>query len=147
MMSDNRCMIDTNVLVYSTISSGPWHREARQKLITLVNAGTELCLTPQVVREYLVVLTRGDIFEKRFTAEDALGELEAILPAFALLDETEETVHCLRNLIQRYQVRGKTIHDANIAATMLVHGVTRLMTYNPGDFRRFQEITIEPIQV
>jgi len=147
MMSDNRCMIDTNVLIYSTVSSSPWHQEARQKLIALVNANTELCLTPQVVREYLVVLTRGDVFEKRFTTEDALGELDAILPAFALLAETEETVHYLRNLIQRYQVRGKTIHDANIAATMLVHGVTRLMTYNPGDFRRFQEITIEPIQV
>jgi len=145
-MDDNRCMIDTNVLIYSTISSSPWHQEAKQNLIALINSGTELCLTPQVVREYHVVLTRGDVFEKQFTAEDALSELEAILPAFALLDETEETVYYLRNLIQRYQICGKAIHDANIAATMLFHGVTRLMTYNSSDFRRFKEITIEPTQ-
>jgi predicted nucleic acid-binding protein len=137
-------MIDTNVLVYSTISSSPWHQEARQRLTALVDKGVELCLTPQVAREYLVVLTRGDIFEKRFTADEALGELEAILPAFALLDETEETLYCLRSLVQRYQVRGKAVHDANIVATMLAHGVIRLMTYNCDDFRRFQEITIEP---
>lgn len=145
MTDGKRCMIDTNVLVYSTISSSPWHQEARQRLTALVNDGIELCFAPQVAREYLVVLTRGDIFEKRFTPEEALGELEAILPAFALLDETEETVYYLRNLVQRYQVRGKAVHDTNIVATMLVHGVTRLMTYNADDFRRFEEIMIEPI--
>ena len=74
-----------------------------------------------------------------------MNELGTILPGFALLDETAETAHYLRNLIQRYQVRGKAIHDANIVAVMLVNGVTRLMTYNSDDFRRFQEIAIEPI--
>jgi predicted nucleic acid-binding protein len=100
---------------------------------------------PQILREYLVVLTRGDIFEKRLTVEEAVDELETILPDFVLLDETAETAHYLRNLIQRYQVSGKAIHDANIVAAMLVNGITRLMTYNSDDFRRFQEIAIEPI--
>jgi predicted nucleic acid-binding protein len=138
-------MIDTNVLVYSTVSSSPWHQEARARLTALFNEGIELCFTPQIVREYLVILTRSDIFEKRFTTEEALRELEAILPAFALLNETEETVYHLRDLAERYQVRGKAIHDANVVAVMLAHGVTRLMTYNSDDFRRFQEITLEPI--
>ena len=140
-----RVVIDTNVLIYSTISSCPWHQEAKQKLVELLNSGTELCLTPQIAREYLVVLTRGDIFEKRFTVEEAVNELGTILPEFALLDETAEIAYYLRNLIQRHQVSGKAIHDANIVAAMLVNGITRLMTYNSDDFRRFQEIAIEPI--
>jgi hypothetical protein len=30
------------------------------------------------------------------------------------------------------------MHDANIVATMLVHGVGRLLTYNVDDFTRFK---------
>ncbi|MBM3239301.1 type II toxin-antitoxin system VapC family toxin [Candidatus Poribacteria bacterium] len=48
-------------------------------------------------------------------------------------------------LVRCYQVRGKNTHDTNIVATMLAHGVTRLVTYNFDDFRRFQEIKLEPI--
>jgi len=144
MMDDKRCVVDTNVLVYSTVSSCPWHREARLWLAALVDKGIELCITPQIVREYLVVLTRGDIFERRFTPEEALSELEAILPTFTLLNETEETVFYLQSLIRRYQIQGKAIHDANIVATMLSYGISRLATYNLNDFRRFQEIELEP---
>jgi len=145
MMDDKRCMVDTNVLVHSTVRSSPWHQEARQWLASLFSKGFELCIIPQIVREYLVVLTRGDIFEQRFTPDEVLDELEAILPTFSLLDENEETVSYLRNLVRRYQVRGKSVHDANIVATMLTHGITRLVTYNSSDFRRYQEITLESI--
>jgi predicted nucleic acid-binding protein len=29
------------------------------------------------------------------------------------------------------------VHDANLVATMLAHGITRLLTFNAADFRRF----------
>ena len=32
---------------------------------------------------------------------------------------------------------GKQVHDANIVATMLAHGVGRLLTFNVADFQRF----------
>jgi toxin-antitoxin system PIN domain toxin len=145
MMADNRCLVDTNVLIYSTVDSSPSHQEARDWLAALVDDDVELCIIPQIVREYLVVLTRGEVFEQQFTPKEALDELEAILPTFTLLDENEATVSSLRNLIRRYQVRGKSVHDANIVASMLTYGITRLVTYNTGDFRRYDEITIEAI--
>ena len=37
----------------------------------------------------------------------------------------------------------KNIHDANIVAVMLIHGVRRLATYNQADFQRFDEIVLE----
>jgi predicted nucleic acid-binding protein len=33
---------------------------------------------------------------------------------------------------------GRQVHDANIVATMLAHGESRLLTYNARDFVRFQ---------
>ena len=35
---------------------------------------------------------------------------------------------------------GKQTHDANIVATMLAHGETRLLTFNAADFRRFDAL-------
>jgi hypothetical protein len=41
---------------------------------------------------------------------------------------------------------GKQVHDTNIVATMLTHGVNRLLTHNVADFVRFsQEITVIPM--
>ena len=144
-MEDNRCMVDTNVLVYITVNPNPWYNVARQWLDRLFNEGFELCISSQIAREYLVVLTRGDVFEQNFTPEEATRELDAILSVFALLDESERSVSYLSDLMQSYHIRGKSIHDANIVATMLAHGVKRLATYNSDDFRRFEEITLELI--
>lgn len=36
---------------------------------------------------------------------------------------------------------GKSAHDARIAALMLAHGVTHLLTLNPTDFTRYNGIT------
>lgn len=138
-------MVDTNVLVYSTVAGCPRHRESRHWLAALQRRGVQLCISPQIVREYLVVLTRGNVFERQFTVDAALQELEAILPALKLLPETEEVSQQLRGLVHRYQVQGKRIHDANIVATMMVHQLKRLATYNRADFRDFTEVTLEPV--
>jgi predicted nucleic acid-binding protein len=144
-MGDNRCVVDTNLLVYSTVSGNPWHHKARRWLAALQRQGTILCATTQILREYLVVLTRGDVFETTFTVSEALDELETLLPSLEVLGETEETAARLRDLVRRYQVRGKQIHDANVVAVMLSYGISRLATYNSIDFERFKEVMLESV--
>jgi predicted nucleic acid-binding protein len=42
---------------------------------------------------------------------------------------------------------GRQVHDTNIVATMLEHGIYRLLTFNAADFRRFAGIIqLEPPQ-
>jgi len=146
-MDVDACVVDTNVLVYSTISGNPWHQQARQWLATLQDEGHRLCVTTQILREYLVVLTRGTVFEKSFTVDQVLAQVEALLPGLTVLDEPLAAADLLRTLVQRRQVRGKNIHDANIVAVMLTHGVRRLATYNQVDFQRFDEIVLEAVPV
>ncbi len=143
MMDDEYCVVDTNLLVYSTVSGNEWFEESRRWLTALQAQKITLCVTTQILREYLVVLTRGNVFETHFTVEQAVSELEVILPSFVVLEETTESASKLRELMRRYQVRGKQIHDANIIATMLTNGITRLVTYNRADFERFKEISLE----
>ena len=145
MTPAKQCMVDTNVLVYSTVKGNPWHEEARDWLMSLRKQGVTLLVTPQILREYMVVLTRGQIFERQFTVAEVLEAVDGLLPWLQVLDETEKTSGLLRELVRRYQVRGKRVHDANIVAVMIAHGVARLATYNRTDFDGFQEIVLEPL--
>jgi predicted nucleic acid-binding protein len=146
-MDGDACVVDTNVIIYSTVSGNPWHHQARQWLATLQGKGCNLCVTTQILREYLVVLTRGTVFEKSFSIDQVLAQIQTLLSSLAVLDEPLEAADLLRTLAQRYQVRGKNIHDANIVAVMLTHGVRRLATYNQADFQRFDEIALEAVPV
>jgi hypothetical protein len=40
-------------------------------------------------------------------------------------------------LSRRCSFGGRQVHDANVVATMPVHGERRLPTFNKADFRRF----------
>ena len=145
MDADASCVVDTNVLVYGTVQGSPWYDEARQWLATLLHQGQSLCITTQILREYLVVLTRGDIFEQSFTVNQVLAQVEALLPSLTVLEEPIDAANLLRALVRRYQIQGKSIHDANVVAVMLAHGVRRLATYNPADFERYEDISLEPV--
>ncbi len=69
---DKRCVIDTNLLIYATVSGNPWHNEARSWLTKLQQDNMTLCITTQIVREYLVILTRGQIFSQTFTIDTVM---------------------------------------------------------------------------
>jgi toxin-antitoxin system PIN domain toxin len=142
-MGADRCVVDTNVLVYATVAGNPWHVAARRWIDELA-ASTELCVTPQIAREYLVVLTRGRIFERAFSAGDALDALTLVLEHMHMLDESAVSVNLLRELVRQYDVRGKSVHDCNLVAVALAAGVSRLATFNGQDFARFAEIVMEP---
>jgi predicted nucleic acid-binding protein len=131
--------------VYSTVSGTPWFDQTRQWLAALRTRGLHLCATTQILREYLVVLTRGSVFEKSFNVDQVLDQMEALLPSLTILDEPLEAADLLRVLVRRYQIQGKHVHDANVVAVMLTHGLHRLATYNPSDFQRFDEIILEPL--
>jgi len=145
MDADTSCVVDTNVLIYGTVTGNPWYDQARQWLATLDSSGFRLCVTTQILREYLVVLTRGEVFEKSFTVDQVVNQVDALLPSFTVLDEPIDAANSLRELVRQYQIQGKSIHDANVVAVMLTHGVRRLVTYNSADFERYEDISLEPV--
>jgi predicted nucleic acid-binding protein len=54
----DRLLVDTNVLVYASLRNTPWHADAIQAIHTELQAGVELWVSRQILREYLAVLTR-----------------------------------------------------------------------------------------
>lgn len=142
-MADEHCMIDTNVLIYSTVEGNPWYEEARRWLNDIQSDGTSLYITTQIYREYRCCphTRRGlqvNIHARRGTRYPQCPEF---LSDGARRVETD----IFRDLVQRYQVKGKSFHDASIVAVMLNQSLRRLATYNRNDFKRYREITLEPL--
>ena len=129
--------LDTCLVIAATVEAHPGHRAAVRVIDDLISRATQLCISPQICREFLVVLTRQPVSERAFSIAEAVAALEVWTNGCIVLDETDAVMlECLR-LVERHRVLGKQIHDCNVVATMLVHGVPRLATRNPADFKRF----------
>ena len=141
--------VDTNVLLTATDESRSSHREAQRLLAGSGHRGLHLAASGQILREYLVVATRPlDVNGLGLGMRDAATNVSEFLRCMHLYDETEAVARRLRELCVRHDLNGKRIHDANVAATMTVHGIRVLVTQNPGDFTAFQEIeVVDPAEV
>ena len=60
---------------------------------------------------------------------------------FRLLPESLATHQEWRHLVSTHSVEGVQVHDAMLAAVMIVYGVTHIVTFNRADFKRFGNIT------
>ncbi|CAN5581013.1 type II toxin-antitoxin system VapC family toxin [soil metagenome] len=146
MTDADRVFVDTNVLVYATVTTAPAHTAARQALADRRASGTELWISRQVLREYVAVLTRPQSFTRPASMTDVAADVRSFERQFRVADDTAPVTEQLLQLLEEVPKGGKQVHDVNIVATMLVHGVTTLLTGNASDFARFEpRITVEPL--
>ena len=145
-MVDDILFVDTNVLLAATDESRQLHSEALKLLAGTISRDKRLAGSGQVIREYLVVATRP--IENNglgLSAADAEANVNEFLRRLELYDETEAVSRLLRQLATTHNLHGKRLHDANIVATMAVHGIRTLITENGADFAPFNDITIVSI--
>ena len=129
--------IDTNVLVMSRILEAPDHDIARERLERAFREPEPLRISRQVVREYLAVITRPQVWPISISREYALDDAKRLISSFEILEDGPVVTESLIALCSEVVVGGRQIHDANIVATMLAHGERRLLTFNTADFRRY----------
>ncbi len=129
--------VDTNVLLAATAAARAGHAPA----LSLLEEGfavRALFLSGQVLREYIAVATRpAAVNGLGLRAEEAIGNARQFLDRSNFLREDEAVRDALLHLLETVPCSGKQVHDANIAATMIAHGVGLLVTLNPRDFERF----------
>lgn len=136
-MAAEATLLDTNVLIARSHPKRRGHEAARG----LLAAEGDLATTPQVIREFLVVATRP--FEANglgLTVDQAVHSAEAFLERLRLLPEDARVAWRLRQLVREGRCQGVTIHDANVVASALVHGVQRIVTDNARHFERFADL-------
>ena len=129
--------VDTNILVNARIREAPHHETARAGLESALRGPAPLCISRQVMREYLAVVTRPQAWPVPITRGEALDDIGRLSRAFEVLEDGPRVTDTLVSLCREVDVGGRQVHDANIVATMLAHGERRLLTFNGADFRRY----------
>jgi len=137
---DKFCFLDTNIIVYASDISSPWHQSSREKIQKLLSDGFRLFISPQILREYVSVASRSTGTERPIPWDLILENYEDFQTWFVLLDEGRSSVNQLRQLLSKIPAAGKQVHDANIVATMLAHNVPNLLTHNTADFSRYSKL-------
>jgi predicted nucleic acid-binding protein len=108
----------------------------------LANDGTLLHYTPQNIAEMWNAMTRPTTRNGLgLSVVDADREVRAIESGMILLPDSEAVYSEWRRIIVRYSVLGVQVHDARLAASMIVHGVLSILTFNVADFSRFTGLT------
>lgn len=136
-------LLDSNILSRLAEPGHPMHKDALDATKTLVLQGHTLCIVPQNLYEFWVVITRPlAVNGLGKTATEASAELANLKKLFTLLEDTPSLFSIWEQLVVTNSVLGKNAHDARLVAAMLVHGITHLLTFNDADFRRFNAITV-----
>ena len=137
-----RYLIDTNVLLRRSCGESPDNAICGSAVTKLLEAGHDLYICAQVLIEFRCVATRPlKVNGLGLTSGQVKEHTADLREVFDCLPEPPDMADRWQAVADKYEVIGKQAHDARIAALMLAHGVTHLLTLNPGDFARYSGIT------
>jgi len=139
-------LIDTNILLRSLQAGHPHYALVDRALAVLRADNEPLHVAVQNFIEFWTVATRPvESNGLGMAIEEAAQELAALKDLFRLLPEPPSIFDEWKWLVTSCKISGKNTHDARLAATMRLHGITKILTFNGADFRRFPGvIVLEP---
>ena len=136
-------LVDTNILLRLVQKNSPMHLDTQRAILTLKKQGNFLCIIPQNIIEFWAVATRPlDKNGLGLSITQAEEESEKLKKIFILELDTPQIFTEWESLVIKYQVMGKQVHDARLAAAMIAHNITHLLTFNVEDFKRFSDIVV-----
>jgi predicted nucleic acid-binding protein len=136
-------LVDTNILLRLVQKNSPMHLDTQRAILTLKKQGEFLCIIPQNIIEFWAVATRYlDKNGLGLSITQAEEESEKLKKIFILELDTPQIFTEWESLVIIYQVMGKQVHDARLAAAMVAHNITHLLTFNVEDFKRFSDIVV-----
>lgn len=138
-----RILVDTNVIIRLLQHASPQHQVAMDATERLSLAKEELCLAPQNIYEIWSGATRpANVNGLGLSFSQIQAEIANLKQFYRIIDEVLPVFVEWEKLIAAHAVIGKNVHDAHLVATMVVHGITHLLTFNKRDFQRFTNITV-----
>lgn len=135
--------IDANLLLYASDTSSPFHVRALEALEGYAKGPELLYLFWPVVMGYLRISTHSAILEKPLSADQAMGNIDALIGLSRVRSPGEEEGFWVfyRSVTGDSAVRGNLVSDAHLVALMRQHGVGTICTHDR-DFRRFDGIRV-----
>ena len=137
--AEERVLIDTNVLIYATLEQDP--RFERSRKLLLSSGGAERYVSVQNLAEMYPNLT-GPRMQPPDEPAVARAKILSIasLPTLQVLPLTGDVQAIALELCEKHGITRQRYFDAQLAATMVAHGIRTLLTENDRDFRDLTEI-------
>lgn len=137
-------LFDTNNFLRLAEKQSPQRNIILQALRKLRLNNHTVCYTPQILAEFWNVCTRPASARGGldFSIRQTERKVSIIQKHFRLLPDNLQTFLEWRKLVSDYSVSGVSVHDAKIAASVIVHQIDFLVTANEKDFKRFSMIQI-----
>lgn len=137
-------LLDTGILLRLLNRSAIEHAETRAAVRQLKQRQHECVTSLQNLCEFWNVCTRPT------TARSGLGltlnqtkrRLDAIQRFASILPDSPDTLARWKALVVSHRVTGVQAHDARLVALMDVHKVQKLLTLNPADFARYDQLDV-----
>jgi predicted nucleic acid-binding protein len=136
--------IDTGILVaYETVDH-PRHADSEALFRRCLSNGDDFALAPQVLAEFVHVLTDQKRFTQPLTMVGAIqrAQLWWIAAEVTQVFPTGAAVNTFLGWMKQHSLGRKRILDTLLGATYLTAGITSLMTTNSRDFRIFGVFSI-----
>lgn len=141
-------LVDTNVLLRTLQQGHPQFQVATGAIRQLCLRQIQLEILPQNLVEFWAVATRpGAANGLGLSTIDASLELQSLRRLFHMLPETPAMQPTWERLVTRLHIVGKSVHDARLAAGMLVHGVDAILTFDARDFNRYGVTVVHPARL
>lgn len=140
-MAETPYLVDSNVLLrWVKPNHGDYPAIVSATDAILQHEGV-LCYTSQNVAEFWNACTRPrDRNGYGLSPQDTDRRAKLFEEKLRLLPDSLAVHEQWRKLLVTYGVSGAQVHDARLVASMKVHGVKRILTFNEKDFARFSEI-------
>jgi len=128
--------IDTGFLVAAEIIEHPNHLAARAKLAALLTAGDRFVLAPQVLAEFIHIITDPRRFTAPLSIDSARDIAQKWWTAKEISHASPDAVAVDQFFIwhRMHRLGRKRLLDTLLAATYRSAGVSSLLTTNPNDF-------------
>jgi predicted nucleic acid-binding protein len=136
-----RVLVDTNVLIYATLSADPRQARARSVLEQRLRPDVEMFISVQNLAEMYPNLTgpKNQPPDSPALARDKIRSI-ARLRGVTVLPTTLDTALRALDVCAANGLTRQSYFDAQLAALMLQEGIPTVVTENVADFTRFKGV-------
>ena len=134
--------IDTTFLIQLTVQEAQKHRSAQELMKKKLRFG--FCLTPQIISEFIHIVTDNKRFEKPLSVPEALlksGEYWHAAGTRHVFPD-EQSMQLFHEWMIAYHLGRKRILDTMVAAVYYTAGVRKILSSNGRDFKVFEVFEI-----
>jgi len=131
--------LDTGFLVAAEVAEHAEHAAARQILVRLAAAGNRIAIAPQVLAEFIHVVTDP----RRFTRPLSMDEARSIAEQWWTASDidhvypSDTATKQFLAWLQQFSLGRRRLLDTLLAATYQQAGVSSVLTTNAADFATF----------